>query len=104
MRAPGSRPEGGLLMGELVLVLGGVKSGKSKLAKELACERQPVTYVATATVDPNDPEMVARVARHRAERPRDWRVVEVPRDFAKALPELVAAEGSVVIDCATLWI
>jgi adenosylcobinamide kinase / adenosylcobinamide-phosphate guanylyltransferase len=91
-------------MGEMVLVLGGVRSGKSGLAKRLAAEREPVTYVATATVDPNDAEMVERVARHRAERPRGWLAVEIPRDLAGALPALVAREGSVVIDCATLWI
>lgn len=91
-------------MGETILVLGGARSGKSSLAERLAAERKPVTYVATAAVDPADPEMVGRVERHRSARPADWTTLEVPRDLEGALPSLVAREGSVVIDCATLWI
>ena len=63
-----------------------------------------MTFVATATVDPGDPEMVGRIERHRAERPEGWRLVEVPRDLDGALPALLADEGSVVIDCVTLWV
>jgi adenosylcobinamide kinase/adenosylcobinamide-phosphate guanylyltransferase len=55
-------------------------------------------------VDRDDPEMVARIDRHRAERPADWTTLEVPRDLQGVLPDLAAQEGSVVIDCATLWI
>jgi adenosylcobinamide kinase/adenosylcobinamide-phosphate guanylyltransferase len=98
------RLEEGRLMGETVLVIGGARSGKSRLAERLAAEREPVTYVATATVDPNDTEMAARIGRHRAARPETWTTREVPRDLEDVLPELTAREGSVVIDCATLWI
>ena len=91
-------------MGELVLVLGGSRSGKTRLAERLAAERAPVTYVATATVDPADPEMVARIAQHRASRPEAWATREIPRELAAALPEIAARGGSVVIDCLTLWI
>ncbi len=91
-------------MGETILVLGGSRSGKTRLAGRLAEGSGPVTYVATATVDPDDPEMVARIDRHRAERPAGWTTREVPRDLEGALPALVAAEGAVVIDCLTLWL
>jgi adenosylcobinamide kinase / adenosylcobinamide-phosphate guanylyltransferase len=91
-------------MGETILVLGGSRSGKSRLAGRLADERGPVTFVATATVDPADPEMVARVARHRADRPARWTTREVPRDLEAILPSLVANGGSVLIDCVTLWL
>jgi adenosylcobinamide kinase/adenosylcobinamide-phosphate guanylyltransferase len=93
-----------LRMGETVLVLGGARSGKTRLAERLAAEAAPVTYIATATVDPADPEMVARVARHRAGRPADWTTMEVPRDLEGELPQIAAKGGSVVIDCLTLWI
>lgn len=91
-------------MGESILVLGGTRSGKSRLAERLAAEHGPVTYLATATVDATDPEMVARIERHRADRPEDWTTIEVPRDLEAVLPTIAAREGSVVIDCVTLWI
>ncbi len=91
-------------MGETILVLGGGRSGKTRLAQRLASEREPVTYLATASVDPDDPEMVARVRRHRADRPAGWATREVPRGLADVLPELADREGSVLIDCVTLWV
>lgn len=91
-------------MGESILVLGGIRSGKSRLAQRLAAECPPVTYLATATVDTADAEMVARIERHQADRPEGWTTREVPRDLDVVLPELAATEGSVVIDCVTLWI
>lgn len=91
-------------MGETILVLGGARSGKSRLAERLAAEREPVTYVATASVDPADSEMVARVDRHRGARPAGWTTREVPRDLIDVLPSLTEREGSVLIDCVTLWV
>jgi adenosylcobinamide kinase / adenosylcobinamide-phosphate guanylyltransferase len=91
-------------MGEAILVLGGTRSGKSRLAQTLAESCDPVTYVATATVQPGDPEMSARIQRHRAGRPGGWTTREVPRDLAGLLPGVAARGGAVVIDCATLWI
>jgi adenosyl cobinamide kinase/adenosyl cobinamide phosphate guanylyltransferase len=89
-------------MGEAILVLGGARSGKSRLAERIASERPPVTYLATARVDATDPEMVARVGRHRAERPADWNTAEEPREVAAVLSQ--TKEGSVLVDCVTLWV
>jgi adenosylcobinamide kinase / adenosylcobinamide-phosphate guanylyltransferase len=91
-------------MGETILVLGGSRSGKSRLAAHLAAEWGPVTFLATATEVPTDPEMAARIARHRAVRPESWTTREVPRDLEAILPSLVVNEGSVLIDCVTLWL
>src|SRR4029077_5374946 len=96
--------EVGRLMGETVLIIGGARSGKSRLAERLAAEREPVAYVATATRDADDAEMQARIAQHRARRPESWTTHEVPRDLEGELPALVAREGSVVVDCVTLWL
>ncbi|NEX17014.1 MAG: bifunctional adenosylcobinamide kinase/adenosylcobinamide-phosphate guanylyltransferase [Halochromatium sp.] len=85
------------------LILGGVRSGKSRLAEQLAraCG-QPVTYVATATA--SDGEMRERIAQHQARRPSDWALIEEPL----ALPEVLASvcrEGHVVlVECLTLWL
>ncbi len=87
-----------------MLILGGARSGKSRLAERLATERGPVVYIATATLDPSDLEMTARIGRHRARRPDSWTTREVPRDLEAALINLGGWGGSVVIDCATLWL
>jgi len=85
----------------LVLVLGGARSGKSGYAEALAgAAGRPVTYVATAG-PPRDGEMAERIARHRADRPADWRTVEVTVDVAGVLG---ATEGVVLLDCLTLWL
>ena len=86
----------------LVLLTGGVRSGKSRLAVELARRhRGPVAFVATA--EARDEEMAARIARHRAERPGGWRTVEEPLDVERALGSLGPDEAAVV-DCLTLWV
>ena len=91
-------------MGETILILGGARSGKSRHAARLAQAVPPVTYVATATVDPADPEMTARIDRHRADRPPDWSTREVPRDLDAELASLVTQAGTIIVDCATLWV
>lgn len=61
----------------LQLILGGARSGKSRLAEKLATDTQlPVTYIATS--QPLDGEMNARVVQHRARRPTQWALVEEP--------------------------
>lgn len=85
------------------LILGGVRSGKSRLAERLAAATGlPVTYVATATAQ--DAEMQARIAAHRARRPAAWRVVEEPVRLAAVLQECAAADRCTVVDCLTLWL
>ena len=91
-------------MGEVVLIVGGARSGKSRLAERLAQQREPVVYLATAIFDPSDASMAGRIERHRAGRPAHWTSLEVPRDLEAILPSLVGSGGSVVIDCVTLWL
>jgi adenosylcobinamide kinase/adenosylcobinamide-phosphate guanylyltransferase len=91
-------------MGESVLVLGGARSGKSRFAEQLATDRAPVTYVATAVCDRGDAEMAARIALHRSRRPDTWATVEVQMDLAGALVGASGQEGTVLVDCVTLWI
>jgi adenosylcobinamide kinase/adenosylcobinamide-phosphate guanylyltransferase len=87
----------------LELVLGGVRSGKSRLAERLATESHlPVTYIATATA--GDDEMRARIASHRAHRDPDWALVEEPLALATALRRHAQPRHCVIVDCLTLWL
>ena len=86
----------------LVVYLGGARSGKSRLAVERArSERAPVVFVATG--EAGDEEMAERIARHREERPADWRTVEEPLELARVLGE-APADATVVVDCLSLWV
>lgn len=85
---------------KLSLIIGGARSGKSRLAERLAhAAGLPLTYIATAEVW--DDEMQARIARHIADRGEGWTTFETPRDVAGALAR---AKGVVLLDCATLWL
>ncbi|UVM73913.1 bifunctional adenosylcobinamide kinase/adenosylcobinamide-phosphate guanylyltransferase [Pseudomonas alvandae] len=87
----------------LQLILGGARSGKSRLAEKLAADtRLPVTYIATS--QPIDGEMNQRVAQHRARRPSEWALVEEPLALAQALRENAATDRCLLVDCLTLWL
>ncbi|MCQ4287006.1 bifunctional adenosylcobinamide kinase/adenosylcobinamide-phosphate guanylyltransferase [Pseudomonas stutzeri] len=85
------------------LILGGARSGKSRLAERLATESGlAVTYIATS--QPLDAEMSERIARHRARRPTDWALVEEPLELASVLREHASADQCLLVDCLTLWL
>ena len=85
----------------LTLILGGARSGKSRLALQRAeAIAQPVCFIATAQAQ--DAEMADRIARHQAERPAHWVTVEAPLDLAGVMH--TAPSGVVVVDCLTLWV
>jgi adenosyl cobinamide kinase/adenosyl cobinamide phosphate guanylyltransferase len=87
----------------ITLVLGGARSGKSAVAEAIAARLpQPVTYLATARVEPTDEEWVARVEAHRRRRDPAWATVEV-RDgqLARVLREVA---GSALLDSIGTWV
>ncbi len=85
------------------LILGGVRSGKSRLAERLATESNlPVTYIATATGD--DDEMRTRIAAHQERRPDHWQVIEEPLQLASVLMQHANEECCLLVDCLTLWL
>jgi adenosylcobinamide kinase/adenosylcobinamide-phosphate guanylyltransferase len=86
----------------LTFILGGARSGKSDLAARLAAASgRPVLFLAT--MEPGDEETRARIMRHRAERPPEWRTIEAPIALLDALAQARNGEF-VVIDCLTLWL
>jgi adenosylcobinamide kinase / adenosylcobinamide-phosphate guanylyltransferase len=70
------------------LVLGGVRSGKSRWAEAALTESletdQPVHYLATGQVADSDPAWQQRVDAHRDRRPPHWSTVETD-DVAEQL-------------------
>jgi adenosylcobinamide kinase / adenosylcobinamide-phosphate guanylyltransferase len=89
----------------LTLILGGARSGKSRYAQSLCDRSAQVVYIATARADEvdSDHEMRERVARHREDRPANWRTVEEPLDLPRAVRE-TPVEATLLIDCVTLWV
>ena len=85
----------------LTLIIGGVRSGKSRFAASLCSQGSKVTYIATAREC--DDEMRSRIARHRRERPTEWATIEEPRFLARAVQE-AASSDFVLIDCLTVWL
>ena len=87
----------------LQLILGGARSGKSRLAEKLAAESGcAVTYIATS--QPLDGEMNERVRHHRERRPAHWALTEEPVELARVLRENARADACLLVDCLTLWL
>lgn len=91
-------------MGKLIVFLGGARSGKSSHAEEIAAAvgGDSVLYVATA--EARDEEMVDRIAKHKASRPKSWATLEEPHKVAAALREKYQGEKVVLLDCMTLLV
>lgn len=87
----------------LTFILGGARSGKSRLAQRLAAQGRRVCYVATAPAT-NDAEMNQRIARHRADRPAAWRTIEEPLQLADAVDQAAQDADAILVDCLTLWL
>ena len=87
----------------LQLILGGARSGKSRLAEQTAMDRQlAVTYVATAQA--LDFEMQSRITHHQNQRPSHWSLVEEPLYLAKMLQKIDQPNQIILVDCLTLWL
>ncbi|MDO8696619.1 MAG: bifunctional adenosylcobinamide kinase/adenosylcobinamide-phosphate guanylyltransferase [Pseudomonas sp.] len=88
-------------MGELIL--GGARSGKSRLAEKLAAgSGLAVIYIATSQA--LDGEMSARIRQHRERRPAEWALIEEPIELARVLQQQASSERCLLVDCLTLWL
>lgn len=86
-----------------VLLVGGIRSGKSREAERRLGGEATVTYVATGLIDDDDEEWTARVAAHRARRPPGWTTLET-LDVADVLRATAAADAPLLVDCVNLWL
>jgi len=88
--------------GTVTLILGGARSGKSRLAEQIASKTKLVTFIATAR--PSDEELRRKIARHRAERPTSWETIEAPIGLAEAIASRNQRAGTIIIDCLTIYV
>ncbi|MDE0199144.1 MAG: bifunctional adenosylcobinamide kinase/adenosylcobinamide-phosphate guanylyltransferase [Caldilineaceae bacterium] len=91
-------------MGELILILGGARSGKSAEAVRIARERTDGRVLFVATAEPGDDEMRLRIEKHRGERPAHWHTLEAPRRVGKAIGRQSEEYSTIVVDCITLLV
>ncbi len=88
---------------KITLITGGARSGKSRLAQELARKSGgPVLFVATA--EAGDEEMKQRIAAHRKGRPPAWVTLEVTTHIGSQITRNIGQAQTVIIDCITLLI
>jgi adenosylcobinamide kinase / adenosylcobinamide-phosphate guanylyltransferase len=89
----------------LILVTGGARSGKSRFAQRLA-EQAPFSrrlFIATGV--PCDPEMAARIVRHRRDRGSRWKTLEEPLNLPEKLPDHFLTAGSFcLLDCLPTFV
>lgn len=90
--------------GKLVLILGGVRSGKSRFAQELATAlaQQHVLFVATAQA--SDGEMARRIQHHRESRSTSWSTLEQPLSVGQSLMAIESLPPVILLDCLTLLV
>jgi adenosyl cobinamide kinase/adenosyl cobinamide phosphate guanylyltransferase len=89
--------------GVMILILGGARSGKSRMAVGFAkkqCKR--AVYVATAPVC--DEEMRLRVALHKKARPKKWVTIETQVNIVEALKKILKNIDGIIIECLGTYI
>jgi adenosylcobinamide kinase/adenosylcobinamide-phosphate guanylyltransferase len=86
-----------------VLILGGVRSGKSQFAQEMA-SRMGGGVLFVATGEALDEEMGQRIEEHRRMRPSNWRTVEAPLGVGRRIREQIGDAQVVIVDCLTLLV
>jgi len=85
------------------LITGGARSGKSRLAEQLAqASGREVVYIATAQT--GDGEMRERVALHQARRPAHWQTLEEPLRLVETIRAQQGPKRCLLVDCLTLWV
>ncbi|HEX2356660.1 MAG TPA: bifunctional adenosylcobinamide kinase/adenosylcobinamide-phosphate guanylyltransferase [Micromonosporaceae bacterium] len=90
-----------------VLVLGGIRSGKSEFAESLLADAPAVRYVATGEpADVDDPDWAARLAAHRDRRPAGWTTEETGRDADRLVAVITEAkpDEALIVDDLGGWV
>ena len=87
-------------MSRKIFITGGVKSGKSSYALQIA-RKMEGRKVFIATAQGFDDEMRFRIEKHKRERGREFETIEEPVDLPKVLREVKC--DIALVDCLTVW-
>lgn len=90
--------------GTITLILGGVRSGKSRFGEQLAHKLGGDSVLFAATAEARDEEMLGRIQKHRLTRPASWRTLEQPLHLGKSLESVSPFPKVVLLDCLTLLV
>ena len=91
-------------MNNVIFVIGGCRSGKSKHALQIAEDMPGGRKIYMATCVPQDDEMKQRVVKHQSERSENWTTVEAPLLLPESILEHSTKADVVLVDCLTLWL
>ena len=81
-------------MSHIILVSGGVKSGKSEFAEYLASKEKTVTYIALSETRPDDISWQKKILIHQLRRPKSWKLIETE----ELIPIIKVDKGVLLID------
>lgn len=90
-------------MKEVLFVIGGCRSGKSRFALDHVNANYDENKLFIATSQPFDAEMRERIANHQKERGPEWKTVEAPFEVPEAIIEHGKNSSVILLDCLTLW-
>ena len=81
-------------MSHIILVTGGVKSGKSEFAEYLVSKEKNVTYIALSENRPQDKLWKEKIKIHQLRRPKSWKLIETEN----LIPIIKIDSGILLID------
>lgn len=89
--------------GSVTLVIGGVRSGKSKFAEDLILSSGLKAYYL-ATGRAFDDEMQERISIHQERRGAEWETIEEPLALADTISNSSFNDSAILVDCITIWV
>ncbi len=84
-----------------ILVIGGIKSGKSRFAEEVALKAAKQKPYYLATNEFLDAEMKKRIQRHKKQRKKRFKTIEEPLRLTKRIKKL---DDVVLIEDMSMWL
>ena len=90
------------IMGKIVYITGGARSGKSRFSEKYLKNEKQVLYIATGV--PFDEEMKERIKIHQSVRNPDWKLLESYQNLDQIILENHKSIKYILIDCITIMI